>query len=93
MGEPVSCTGILTDSVRRVIGEIPEHLVVSRIRKFKLVAPGGRSLYVDLDKVNLILDRAGFDRTSSTGPWPTAPSCTSGKDSSVTSGRAPSTSW
>jgi digeranylgeranylglycerophospholipid reductase len=62
VGEPVSCTGILTDSVRRVIGEVPEHLVVSRIRKFKLVAPGGRSLYVDLDKVNLILDRAGFDR-------------------------------
>ncbi len=62
VGQPVSCTGILTDSVRRVIGEVPEHLVVSRIRKFKLVAPGGRSLYVDLDKVNLILDRAAFDQ-------------------------------
>ena len=36
--------------------------MVSRVPKFKLVAPGGRSLYVDLDKVNLILDRAGFDR-------------------------------
>jgi digeranylgeranylglycerophospholipid reductase len=63
VGTPVSCTGILTDSVRRVIGDgIPEDLVVSRIRKFKLVAPGGKSLYVDLDKVNMILDRAGFDR-------------------------------
>jgi digeranylgeranylglycerophospholipid reductase len=62
VGRPVSCTGILTDSVRRVIGEVPERLIVSRIRKFKLVAPCGRCLYVDLDKVNLILDRAAFDR-------------------------------
>jgi flavin-dependent dehydrogenase len=61
-GTPVSCTGILTDSVRRVIPDIPEDLVVSRIHTFKLVAPGGKSLYVDLDKVNMILDRAGFDR-------------------------------
>lgn len=62
VGRPVSCTGILTDSVRRVIGEVPERLVVSRISKFKLVAPSGRWLYVDLDKVNLILDRAAFDQ-------------------------------
>jgi digeranylgeranylglycerophospholipid reductase len=62
VGSPVSCTGILTDSVRRVLGDIPEDLVVSRIRRFKLTAPGGKSMYVDLDKVNLILDRAAFDR-------------------------------
>ena len=62
VGMPVSCTGILTDSVRRVIPDVPEDLVVSRIRTFKLVAPDGRSLLVDLDKVNMILDRAGFDR-------------------------------
>jgi digeranylgeranylglycerophospholipid reductase len=62
VGMPVSCTGILTDSVRRVIGDIPEELVISRIHRFKLVAPGGKSMYVDLDKVNMILDRAAFDR-------------------------------
>lgn len=62
VGMPVSCTGILTDSVRRVIPDIPEDLVVSRISRFKLVAPDGRRLYVDLDKVNMILDRARFDR-------------------------------
>jgi flavin-dependent dehydrogenase len=61
-GTPVSCTGILTDSVRSVLGEIPEKLVVSRINRFKLVAPGGKCMYVDLDKVNMILDRAAFDR-------------------------------
>jgi flavin-dependent dehydrogenase len=62
VGMPVSCTGILTDSVRRVLGDVPEELVVSRIHRFKLVAPGGKSMYVDLDKVNMILDRAAFDR-------------------------------
>jgi digeranylgeranylglycerophospholipid reductase len=62
VGRPVSCTGILTDSVRRAIGELPEKLVISRIRKFKIVAPSGKSMYIDLDKVNMIIDRAGFDR-------------------------------
>ncbi len=62
VGRPVSCTGILTDSVRRVLGELPEDLVVSRIRAFRLVAPNGQSMLVDLDKVNLILDRARFDQ-------------------------------
>ncbi len=62
IGRPVSCTGILTDSVKGVIGEIPEELIVSRIRRFKLVAPGGKCMYLDLHKVNMILDRAGFDR-------------------------------
>jgi flavin-dependent dehydrogenase len=62
IGRPVSCTGILTDSVRSVIGELPEELVISRIRKFKIVAPSGKSMYIDLDKVNTIVDRAGFDR-------------------------------
>jgi flavin-dependent dehydrogenase len=62
VGRPVSCTGILTDSVRRVIGDLPPDLIVSRIHAFKLAAPGGRSILVDLDKVNTIVDRAGFDR-------------------------------
>jgi flavin-dependent dehydrogenase len=62
VGTPVSCAGILTDSGRRVIGDIPEELVVSRIHRFKMVAPSGKSMYVDLDKVNMILDHAAFDR-------------------------------
>jgi len=62
VGTPVSCTGILTDSVRSVIGDIPEDLVVSRIRAFRLAAPNGRSMLVDLDRVNMIVDRARFDR-------------------------------
>jgi flavin-dependent dehydrogenase len=62
VGRPVACTGILTDSVHRVIGELPPSLIVSRIHAFKLAAPGGRSMMVDLDKVNTIVDRGAFDR-------------------------------
>ena len=62
VGEPVSCTGILTDSAVGVMGEIPPELIINRIKVFKIVAPSGRSMYVNLDKVNLILDRGAFDR-------------------------------
>jgi digeranylgeranylglycerophospholipid reductase len=61
VGVPVSCTGILTESVKRVIADIPPALVLHTINRFKIVAPGGKSLYVDLDKENMILDRAAFD--------------------------------
>jgi digeranylgeranylglycerophospholipid reductase len=62
VGTPVACTGIVTDSVCGVIGEIPSPLVISTITRFKLVAPSGSCLYVNLDKVNHVLDRAAFDR-------------------------------
>jgi digeranylgeranylglycerophospholipid reductase len=61
IGIPVACTGILTDSVSSII-KVPKSLVVSRIRKFKITAPDNRSIYIDLNKVNMVLDRAGFDR-------------------------------
>jgi digeranylgeranylglycerophospholipid reductase len=62
VGTPVACTGIVTDSVRGVIGDIPAQLIISRITRFKLVAPSGGCLYVNLDKVNQVLDRPAFDR-------------------------------
>lgn len=61
VGKPVACTGILTDSVNSII-KIPDELVVSTIDRFKIVAPNGRSIYVDLKKVNKVLDRAAFDQ-------------------------------
>lgn len=60
VGRPVSCTGILTDSINRVT-DIDEDLVISKINKFKIVAPNGNATYVDLDKTNMVLDRAKFD--------------------------------
>lgn len=61
VGLPVACTGILTESVKRVM-DIDQDLVVSKIKKFKIVSPNGKSVYVDLDKTNMVLDRARFDQ-------------------------------
>src|SRR3989338_7645626 len=60
-GDPVACTGILTDSVKQFV-DIPRNLIVSKIRKFKMVSPNGKEMYIDLKKENLVLDRARFDR-------------------------------
>jgi digeranylgeranylglycerophospholipid reductase len=62
VGNPVACTGILTDSVKRVMDDIPKSLVISKINTFKMIAPNGKPLYVDLKKTNMVLDRAGFDQ-------------------------------
>ena len=61
VGVPVACTGILTNSVNSIM-KVPKDLVVSKINKFKITAPDNRSIYIDLDKVNMVLDRSKFDR-------------------------------
>ncbi len=61
VGCPVACTGILTDSVRSVV-DIPKELVISKIDRFKIIAPNQKEMYVDLKKTNMVLDRAAFDQ-------------------------------
>ncbi|MBI2110635.1 geranylgeranyl reductase family protein [Candidatus Woesearchaeota archaeon] len=61
IGEPVSCTGIVTDSIKRVI-DVPKELIVSKIHTFRLIAPNGKKLDIKLDKENIVMDRAKFDR-------------------------------
>src|SRR3989338_4552876 len=61
IGCPVACTGILTDSVNQFI-TIPDRLRISTIERFKIIAPDGRSIYIDLNKKNHVLDRAKFDQ-------------------------------
>jgi len=60
VGRPVACTGILTDSIHGIT-KVPKELIVSKINKFKITA-GDKSIYVDLNKTNLVLDRARFDQ-------------------------------
>ncbi len=60
-GEPIACTGILTDSVQQFTA-IPQELIVSKIKQFKMIAPDGKAMYVDLNKTNMVLDRAKFDQ-------------------------------
>ncbi|MFT4304323.1 MAG: geranylgeranyl reductase family protein [Candidatus Woesearchaeota archaeon] len=61
IGNPIACTGILTDSVKQFVN-IPKELIISKIKKFKIIAPNGESMYVDLKKTNMVLDRARFDQ-------------------------------
>jgi digeranylgeranylglycerophospholipid reductase len=61
VGNPVACTGILTESIKRVT-DFPKDLIVSYIDKFKIIAPNGKATYIDLKKRNYVLDRARFDQ-------------------------------
>jgi len=61
IGKPVACTGILTDSVKSVLKHIPDELIVTNINKFKIIAPNGKHIYIDLKKKDLVLDRKKFD--------------------------------
>lgn len=59
-GYPVACTGILTDSINRVT-KVPDDLVVSRIKKFRIIAPNKASVIINLGKENLVMDRQRLD--------------------------------
>ncbi len=61
VGKPVKCTGIVTDSIDRVV-KVPKDLIVSKIKTFRIISPDGKSVDVKLGKENTILDRARFDR-------------------------------
>lgn len=61
IGCPVACTGILTDSAKQFV-QIPKSLIVSKIERFKIISPDGKSIYINLDKINTVLDRAKFDQ-------------------------------
>jgi len=61
IGRPVACTGILTDSVRNVLKHIPNDLIVTKINRFKIIAPNGKYIYINLKRPDIVLDRAAFD--------------------------------
>ena len=61
IGKPIACTGILTDSIKRVT-KLPSNLIISKIKEFKIVAPNGKTTYINLDKINYVLDRAKLDQ-------------------------------
>jgi len=61
VGNPVACSGILTDSVDSIV-KIPEDLIIAKIKRFKIVSPNGKSIYIDLKKQDKVIDRAKFDQ-------------------------------
>jgi len=61
VGEPFSCSGILTSSINELI-KVPDEIILNKIKQFKIVAPNCKSLYIPLKKPNLIVDRTKFDQ-------------------------------
>ena len=62
IGNPIQCTGIVTESVYRVLDTIPDDIIINYIDKFRIRSPDGKSIDVKLNKRNIIMDRAGFDK-------------------------------
>ncbi|MFH1052949.1 MAG: geranylgeranyl reductase family protein [Candidatus Woesearchaeota archaeon] len=61
IGKPVQCTGIVTNSILKLI-EIPDECVANRINDVEICAPNGKSLKIRFREANLILDRERFDK-------------------------------
>jgi|GEM_PF-364547 len=62
VGCPIQCTGIVTDSIYRVMDSLPESIIKNYVDTFRIRSPDGKTLDIKLDKQNIILDRCGFDR-------------------------------
>src|SRR3989344_1508386 len=61
-GIPVQCTGIVTGAAHKILKDIPEEAIVSRIHSFRLRAPNLSFIDINLSKEDLILDRNAFDK-------------------------------
>lgn len=61
IGLPVQCTGIVTDSIRRLV-RLPDRVIVDRVEAARIHPPSGKSILVRFARPDLVLDRAAFDR-------------------------------
>ena len=59
IGNPVQCTGIVTQSIKEVVG-LRNSFVVNRLRKVRVHAPSGETAVVKLK--DLVIDRTMFDQ-------------------------------
>ena len=62
VGNPVQCTGILSSSSSALQTNIPNHLIVNKIKRVELIAPNNDSIIFNLKEPDLILDRKEFDK-------------------------------
>ncbi|MDD5331352.1 MAG: NAD(P)/FAD-dependent oxidoreductase [Candidatus Nanoarchaeia archaeon] len=59
IGEPVQCTGIITNNLPKDI--YCEDYVLNKIPEAEIIAPNGKSIFIKLRNKNLVLDRVRFD--------------------------------
>jgi len=62
IGRPIQCTGIVTESVYRLLDKLPSDIIKNYIDTFRIRSLDGKSIDIKLDKKNIIMDRAGFDK-------------------------------
>lgn len=61
IGVPFQCTGILTSTINGLIN-IPDKLIVNRLKKVRLYSPKGNNLEIKLKNQDLLIDRIAFDK-------------------------------
>ena len=62
VGDPMQCTGILSSSSKALKINIPNKLVVNKIKRIQLISPNNKSITFKLKEDDLILNRIGFDK-------------------------------
>ncbi|MFT4297874.1 MAG: hypothetical protein ACMXX5_01650 [Candidatus Woesearchaeota archaeon] len=60
VGKPVSCTGIVTDSINKIM-KVPNDSIVSKIKAYKIISPGNKQAFIKMKNPDLLLDRTIFD--------------------------------
>lgn len=61
IGEPIQCTGILTNSINKII-QIPKSVIAAKITKLKLISPNNNFVLFNFKEPNIIIHRDKFDQ-------------------------------
>ncbi|MFX0010922.1 MAG: hypothetical protein ACFE9R_11445, partial [Candidatus Hermodarchaeota archaeon] len=61
IGLPLQCAGIVSKKIAQLI-ELPENLVLNRVKVARLVSPSGRSIKLSGNEEPYIIDRIGLDK-------------------------------
>ncbi|MFW9948771.1 MAG: hypothetical protein ACFFKA_01430 [Candidatus Thorarchaeota archaeon] len=61
IGLPLQCAGIVSKKIEKLI-ELPNKLILNRVKAAKLVSPSQRSIILSGDEEPLIIDRIGLDQ-------------------------------
>jgi geranylgeranyl reductase family protein len=62
IGNPVQCTGILSNSSSALNIKIPKEIIVNKIKKVELIAPNNNSIIFNLKEPDLIINRMKLDK-------------------------------
>jgi digeranylgeranylglycerophospholipid reductase len=61
IGKIVSCTGIVTDSIKDIM-KLPKDVIVNKIKGYNIISPNNKKLFIKLKKPDIIINRTLFDQ-------------------------------